>query len=538
MKRLMMVVLAFAVMLPAWVMATGEAETAAPEGPLTVTALAPFSGTNKPEVYPYWAELANEKFNLEIDFERTSRDGIDEKINLRFAAGDYFDWLDATNANPPESAIKRWGLEGHLVALDDQLDNLPNYVALWSDQPPVKLIVPRTPGDLELALAHARAADGKLYYLPVVSQELIPFGWMYRKDAFDAHGLEWPSTPDGLFDALMTLKRANPESWPYVNRNGLGWFLSPYYKGWRVGQAPGRSGPGVHVDIDSGELVYPAGTDKFRGMMTFINKMVANGLVHPEWATIDWAGYQDLVHKQLLSYIEGNSAAAGAVFWNEQSKLFDPDSDVNWVGAERYIAAYPERGELVHRLLPAYAKGPFITVGASDEKLQRLIRFFDWMATPEGEQANLFGREGESFEYRDGKPHYLSHVSYPKNPEGDVTRYHYGLQPLLLFSDWWVRHHRGDEVDIGFEFSEAQMGKDWVKPIAWQFTPDERQDLADIEVTVNDVYEAYAARFMNGELDPADDADWGKYMSELEKARLNRMMDQYQQVWERMGMPR
>ena len=119
MKRLMMVALAFLVMLPVWVMATGEAETAAPEGPLTVTALAPFSGTNKPEVYPYWAELANEKFNLEIDFERTSRDGIDEKINLRFAAGDYFDWLDATNANPPESAIKRWGLEGHLVALDD-----------------------------------------------------------------------------------------------------------------------------------------------------------------------------------------------------------------------------------------------------------------------------------------------------------------------------------------------------------------------------------------------------------------------------------
>ena len=103
MKRLMMVALAFLVMLPAWVMATGEAETAAPEGPLAITALAPFSGTNKPEVYPYWAELANEKFNLEIDFERTSRDGIDEKINLRFAAGDYFDWLDATNANPPRA---------------------------------------------------------------------------------------------------------------------------------------------------------------------------------------------------------------------------------------------------------------------------------------------------------------------------------------------------------------------------------------------------------------------------------------------------
>ena len=538
MKRLMMVSLSLMVLFPAWVMATAEAETAAPEGPLTVTALAPFSGTNKPEVYPYWAELGNEKFNLEIEFERVSRDGIDEKINLRFAAGDYFDLLDATNANPPEAAVKRWGLEGHLVALDGYLDDLPNYVALWSDNPPVALISPRTPDDLELALAHARAADGNLYYLPVISQELIPFGWMFRKDVFDAHGMEWPSTPDGLFDVLMTLKQANPESWPYVNRNALGWFLSPYYKAWRVGQAPSRSGPGVHVDIDSGELVYPAGTDKFRGMMMFINKMIANKLVHPEWATIDWAGYQELVHKQLLSYIEGNSAAAGAIFWNEQSLLFNPDSDVNWVGAERYIAAYPERGELVHRLLPAYAKGPFITVGASDEKVRRLIQFFDFMATPEGEQANMFGREGESFEYMDGKPHYMSHIQYVQNPDGEVTRYHYGLQPFLLFSDWWVRHHRGDQVDVGFGFSEAQMGKDWVKPIAWKFTPDERDDLADIEVTVNDVYSAYAARFMNGELDPSDDDDWGRYTSELEKAGLDRMMEQYQATWERMGMPK
>jgi hypothetical protein len=132
----------------------------------------------------------------------------------------------------------------------------------------------------------------------------------------------------------------------------------------------------------------------------------------------------------------------------------------------------------------------------------------------------------------------MSHIQYVQNPDGEVTRYHYGLQPLLLFSDWWVRHHRGDQVDVGFGFSEAQMGKDWVKPIAWQFTPDERDDLADIEVTVNDVYGAYAARFMNGELDPSNDDDWGKYMSELEKAGLNRMMDQYQQTWERLGMPK
>ena len=501
--------------------------------------MAPFSGTNKPEVYPYWAELANEKFNLEIDFERTSRDGIDEKINLRFAAGDYFDWLDATNANPPESAIKRWGLEGHLVALDDQLDNLPNYVALWSDQPPVKLTSPRTPDDLELALAHARAADGNLYYLPVVSQELIPFGWMFRKDAFDAHGLEWPSTPDGLFDSAHD---------PKAGQSGVMALREPQ----RARLVPLAVLQGVAGRPGAGQK-RSRGARRHRQRRTGVPGRDRQVPRHDDLHQQDdgqQAGAPGVGHHR-LGRLPGTGAQSsssptskatapppGAVFWNEQSKLFDPDSGVNWVGAERYIAAYPERGELVHRLLPAYAKGPFITVGASDEKLQRLIRSSTGWPRPRASRPTCSGAKGRSFEYRDGKPHYLSHVSYPKNPEGEITRYHYGLQPLLLFSDWWVRHHRGDDVDIGFKFSEAQMGKDWVKPIAWQFTPDERQDLADIEVTVNDIYGAYAARFMNGELDPTDDADWGKYTSELERAGLNRMMDQYQQVWERMGMPK
>ena len=55
---------------------------------------------------------------------------------------------------------------------------------------------------------------------------------------------------------------------------------------------------------------------------------------------------------------------------------------------------------------------------AQGEKLERLIDYLNWTMDGEGLVVRYFGEEGVNFEYQDGKPVYLPHMSTPDNPDG------------------------------------------------------------------------------------------------------------------------
>ena len=527
MKRLFFAVFSVLFLfLPLWVSATGQA--AAVSDKLTITTMEAVS-TNKR--YPYWAEVAGEKFGVEFDFQRMSDQGVNDALALRFAAGDYFDWFwnYGSYPYPPETTTHKWGMDGHLVALNDYLDDIPNYVKLWSAQSEVKLWAPRTPEQWQESYAHAVAADGNLYFIPAISQQLTTNGWMYRKDVFDDLGLDYPRTPDELYDVLAALKRAYPDVYPLVPR-GLGRFIFNFFLAW-------RTYPSVHFDIDSGEMVYGPATEKYREMMTFVKKIIDAGFVHPEWPTFNWAQYIVLVFTEGKGgFVYPDPYADSAVGWTGFSQRYQPGSTSVWETPDWMVTAYPERGMMINRMLGHYPFGPFITKGASSDKIDRLMQTINWLCTAEGELAINFGEQGVTWEYGDdGKPHQLDFIRSFYNQDARDARDEWSLGGHPLYRSYAEKiEGQGDVVLGALAHAVALLENcDSLENIRWDFSVPESKDIADLGVVVKDTYTAYQYKFLLGELDVTSDADWTGYLDALKRAGLDQYIGIHRTAYDR-----
>ena len=140
--------------------------------------------------------------NMNLDL-TIAAEPYDESLNLVIASGDLPDLFRM----PSYAVANRYGSQGALVNLLDHIDKMPNLQA-WMEQ---------YPDESRATLSH----DGKMYMAPNEGiGETNRMLWLYRKDIFDALGLETPENWDELYTVLTALKEAYPDSYPLGFRNG------------------------------------------------------------------------------------------------------------------------------------------------------------------------------------------------------------------------------------------------------------------------------------------------------------------------------
>lgn len=436
--------------------------------------------------------LLKEKFNIKAEWTDIS---TDEQLNLLFSTGQYPDLIWNYNG---EGTIKRWATQGYLYSIDEYMDHLPNYRALFSDE------------EWNTTHTYASNADGKLYYVPTKNYRSAAEAWMYRMNILKELDKEIPATADELYDLLKAYKEKYPDSIPIANR----WGFSNFLKGFALAF---RTGTSFLYDPDSSQLEYGPATDKFREMLIYVSKLYAEGLVDPELQTATDTQWEE-VYANGLNVLE-YSYTNRPVWANNVMKDADPDADWQWTS--QYVTAYPEKGELVPKELPYQPWGSVLTKAMTEEELQRFLEVIDWSCSEEGQRWFSMGEEVITYEMADGKPVFKDDIYSVTNPDGkEIAELGYGYY-LIRSRESLEQTGYADDLAL----SKEVEGKPYRAFVSYALTEDQEKELIDPETQIDDIYQEYTLRFITGSLDPSSDETWQEYLDRLKSAGLQEVAE-------------
>ncbi len=471
--------------------------------------------TSKDKVAPedednIFDQVIKEEFNIVFERERIPSANSAEKVQLLFAGGEAPElvWFFG-NWN----TIRKLGEDGHLIAFNDYLDRLPNYMKWFED-------------DWDEVKQFVTAADGNIYTLPVRQHTKASRAWIYRKSAFDKYGLTFPETADELYQALTVIKANDPDQVAIPNRWGTGYLLGGFSIMYRVQW-------GAYVDPDTKEFVpYGAVTEKFRNLLTFVRKLYQEGLIDQEFATSTTQQWNER-YANGQAYIEYSWANRAEWASDLMGDNFDPN--VEWEWSRENIVADPDvEKKLYSRDKGFDIYGRLLTKRLSDEKLDRILDFYDWVCTDEGLLKLTYGIEGETYHMVDGKPKFLPHM-FEADQAGQVSAWKYGLDNNILVRnpDVLVELKGPAELEVNDNFVN-NPDYTYMPNLAFIYTEDESKMLADYETVVNDIRNEYVLKFIMGELDPTDNADWKEFKDTIASAGLEKVSKIYTDVYNRM----
>lgn len=455
-----------------------------------------------------------ENFGIKFNYDRIPRTDWETKTNTYFATGDAPD----ITIGGKEMNYKAWGSEGYLAPID--YTKLPNWCALWGD-------------DLDKVVSLASNSDGNLYYLPTVRQEKVQMCWVYRKDVFDKLNLEFPKTSDEFVEVCKKIKEQYPDS-IIVSSNGqkkssLTGFFQMFWIPELILQTQSC------IDPVTGEFVpYAMASDNAREMYKFVNKLYNEGLLDKEILSIEKDNFYTRL-AQNNAFITYNYVYNTDTFNNKTN--VNGNSGAEWAWAKNMVTAYPDKGT-IYKKDPTYSNwGPAFSaeLGEDQERFDAVLKYYDWCASEEGQLFTTYGVEGESYNMVNGQPEVADGWYHEKdNPQGDKINAKYGT---LTFT--FIKHPkmfqeiRGNQID---ELYDAYMANDkyyYFDEFPMRYTEEEESKYTDLETALNAKRDEYMARFLMGESDPNNDADWNTYLSDLKKVGLEEFEELQKTVYER-----
>ncbi|MEV5027519.1 extracellular solute-binding protein [Paenibacillus sp. LPE1-1-1.1] len=449
------------------------------------------------EIPNAYIKEVEKRFNMKWDFESIPLSAGIEKYNVMFASGDYPDFIP--NMNSPTSVAK-WASSGYLLPIGDYIDKLPNYRKLFSD------------ADWELLLSFG-SSNGKLYMLPSTASN-DPMSWIYRKDAFDKAGVTaFPSTMDELYETAKKLKTAYPDAVPIgvrggTDNNGVKNMMNGFRQAFRNPQNSNTRGFWNDPD-EGGKVVWNLASTKHREMLAFIAKLYKEGLIEKEFATLT----QDQWKAKRLT---------GKILMDFQyaSHTVDPGYALTDIpgGEWEYARKLPSASDqpaLEFKPLNFSLFGPVFSSKLADEpeKLDRLIEYVEWGASPEGQLFHQAGLENETYVNEGGTLKYKDGLDRQKVAE------QYGF-------DWWLNQSseflKSDAGYLKKQEAMTEFASNFnVIPKNAALTEEEQETVNTTVSALEDVALQFATKAVMGMVDIGNDEAWNGYLSDLEKVGLS-----------------
>jgi len=146
-----------------------------------------------------WAvQELERRTGVKVNLEFYSTATFKEKLNFILASGDLPDIIHG----PSLAELNDLGGKGAFAAINDYLDQLPNFKALYVDNP-----------DNNWVMKSYSDEKGNLYTWPTygINRE-VNHGFLYRKDIFDKHNIPLWTNQDKFYQALKKLKELYPNS--------------------------------------------------------------------------------------------------------------------------------------------------------------------------------------------------------------------------------------------------------------------------------------------------------------------------------------
>ena len=240
--------------------------------PVTLSMLTPSHASWPFQEDWYVVDLIKEYTNVDLKVTAVDTSGFSEKLNLTMASGELPDLMFLTD----NTTVQQYAPQGAFINILDHLDKMPNFKAWYEEN--------------QQYAANYLSADGGLYQFPQQGvEETERRGWLYRADIFEELGLEMPTNKDEFYDVLVKLKEAYPDSYPLAFRSFAGTMaqmnmIAPSWGTYYLDITDNRY---FGYDYDAQEWTFGPTSPEFKEMLEFYNKLYKEGLLLPNFLTID-----------------------------------------------------------------------------------------------------------------------------------------------------------------------------------------------------------------------------------------------------------
>ncbi len=445
------------------------------------------------------ANWIEENLGAQIKVESPSG-SMGEAINLYIASGTLPDIVYMGNLDDANI----FGQQGVFANILDYIEYMPNLQAWMKKYPNIA--------------SSWLASDGAMYMLPNEGfGEANRITWMYRADIFKKHGLTPPTTWDELYEVSKKLKQLYPDSYPFTIWAGIGNMIT-----WAAPQFGTASfrwyGNGYYQD-ESGKVHYGPADDNFKLMLQYYHKFYKDGLMPPDWVTLDLAQYTNLVSTDRTFMTADYIAQID--YYTTTMRQTNPDFTYQFMPPPAGVAGMNKN--VFHHVLE---QG--LSFSAKSDKIVDILSAYDWFYTEEAREVVSWGVGEELFVKENGErkmnPKFLD-VSAMRTETGWSTNAQYIWYD---FNAWLVPSVQ----EVKDAYKQAWEGNYYeeykTKP---QLTEAEQSASSIKKADILKHVEENIVKFILG--DRSFD-EWDQYVAELEKLGMNDMIDLASKAYARM----
>lgn len=459
------------------------------------------------------------KSNVIIDWDSVPQNTFEERRNLLFASNDLPDFVMRAMLSP--QLITSYAAAGQIIPLDDLIDAgyAPNLSALMEANDGIRKSI--------------TSADGHIYSLPNISEAdgRIASSWI-NKEWLDKLGLEMPTTMDEFYEVLKAFKEQDPngnglaDELPisgYKENNSSGnEFFRSFYGSWGFGGNSGIIAPYMDVD-DEGNVRYIATDDTFKDMLTFFNKLWAEGLIDKEIFSQDMNQEVAKIDEERVGYVaKGNNN-----LWmgdNRSHYVQNPvfkaiDGDVYWTGVS------PKVRDLGSFVITSKNPNPAAT-----------LRWADYFLSEEGTALARLGIQDVTYTI-DGDGFYKLKDEFANNPNGLTVDE--ALAEYTIFQGGNIPQRVTQNVDQSAAvLPEMIANKDVIRPFLVpdeklmipNFTEEENIQLSTYATDIEAFTDEQIVKFITG---ARPIGEWEAFVETLGKMKLDKYLAIYQAAYDR-----
>lgn len=339
----------------------------------------------------YFVKKIEDTFDVGIEMKYRNEGSTDyqEWLTLSMAGGDAPDWFRDQVVSA--QMLNDFADDEVIAELDPEMikKNMPNLMKYYEKY---ENIFGTDPLNLY-------SVDGKIYSIPDAYPASSKFCLMcVRQDWLDNLGLEMPETLDELESVLKAFTFNDPDgngvddTYGYIGITGeADWAFSPIYGAFGV--YPGIWYAKEDGTITRGELEI----EPMKEALTYIKKLYDEGVIDPEWMTVDFNSSQNKV----VSSVDG-------VCWQNwlsiltkdgwYSSLYQSEPDASFAVSSGPVGPNGDQGIMQFNPLAGVGLVFSKEMEEQPEKMEKYMQIFDTIAgDPSWYEALVWGEEGKTY---------------------------------------------------------------------------------------------------------------------------------------------
>ncbi len=463
-------------------------------------------------------QLVEQKFNIHLQLQLIPDADYTTKRSVALASADLPDIIMGVTVDE----LRQYAPTGEFLNLYDYQDLVSDYLGIVQ-------------ADDRAAATKTYETDGGMYGFQRLEYNRIDLAPLValRMDRVEETGLGIPTTWDELYEVMLAIKANYPDQYVFSTRNKTTYMFGQLAYAMGSGGFPCFSSSGMYYEPREDKWLYGPTKESFVPVITFLANAYADGLLDPDYATMD----KDTLHEKLsngsLSMVVDNNSFIGRVYnpalaQVDENAMFD------------IIAPLESKENGTKRAL-RYERDwtEFTCVNADTKYPERIMELLNWMYTEEGRMVTNFGEEGVDYTVEaDGTIKTNPDLIAEHQNDADVFS---GIQGALgvglLSLGEYIDEALYAEVSDPIFIEQGQQIREWTQdgdinynPAVPYFNTEEQEEVTELQQAIQNVFAAEIESYINGQksLD-----DWGSLVEKLESQGTERLEELFNAAYER-----